>query len=585
MYRFTVMLWLFTSIVWGQQNEITVTGKVTDGLAPIGDVNITISNSDEGTKTDVNGFYSLKVNEGTLIRYSHIGFETVEILAEDISRTLNIVMVPEVNELDNVTVTKTLPRKTQKELFQEYNTNPNLIKTMFGILDKDVVGYSMRTVDEKEIKIVYPDLSFLINNRFAGVASRCNPATGLLETTMRKVTSLGNAGGGGSIYEVDGTIFDSLPCAMVDISNIKRIAVIPSFSGLTKYGTMAKAGIVIINTKTGNFSPGANGIENYDQAKLRNNIYSNDALAFDTSSNEPEYLRQFRSSVTEEEAKKIYREQSAQYGKSYHFVLDAYQYFSKELGNGVFADGIIEEHKELFASDPMALKSLAYLYQEEGSFKKANELYKELFILRANYGQSYMDLANSYREIGEYKRAATMYARYGYLLKEGFLRAEDDQNIIMERELNNLIAFKGKDLLSKRELKNLVLDDEFKGTRLVFEWNDSEAEFELQFVNPEGNYFKSEHSLFADAESFKNKKISGFSSEEYLIDESIKGVWKVNAKYFGNKSLTPTYLKATIYHNYGSASQRKETKVFKLSLKNVSQQLFTVSNVLSIVSN
>ena len=59
----------------------------------------------------------------------------------------------------------------------------------------------------------------------------------------------------------------------------------------------------------------------------------------------------------------------------------------------------------------------------------------------------------------------------------------------MERELNNLIALKGKELLSKRELKKLVLDDEFDGTRLVFEWNDSEAEFEPQLVNSEGNSY------------------------------------------------------------------------------------------------
>ena len=138
---------------------------------------------------------------------------------------------------------------------------------------------------------------------------------------------------------------------------------------------------------------------------------------------------------------------------------------------------------------------------------------------------------------------------------------------LVERELNNLIALKGKELLSKRELKKLVLDDEFDGTRLVFEWNDSEAEFELQFVNPEGNDFKSEHSLMADADRIKDEKISGFATEEYLIDDSIRGVWQVNAKYFGNKSLTPTYMKASIYNNYGSAYQRKETKVFKLSLK------------------
>jgi tetratricopeptide (TPR) repeat protein len=552
-------------------------------MAPIEDVNISVSNSKNGTKTDANGYYSIVVNEGTLIRYSHIGFETVEILAEDISRTLNIVMVLEVNELDNVTVTKTLPRKTQKELFQEYNTNPNLIKTMFGILDKENIATTLYVLDEENFPPGALDLIDLVNGNLPG-ARGYKPDIDRQSwfVTMRGNQSINFATP--SIYEIDGLIFEEFPY-WLDISNIKRIAASPSLSGNVKYGGMANTGIVIINTKSGNFSPGANGIENYDQAKLRNNIYSNDALAFDISSNEPEYLRQLRNSATEEEAQKIYRKRSAQYGKSFHFVLDAYQYFSKELGNDKFAYGIIEEHKELFASDPMALKALAYLYQEEGSFKKANELYKELFILRANYGQSYMDLANSYREIGEDKRAAAMYARYGYLLQEGFLRAEDDQNIIMERELNNLIALKGKDLLSKRELKNLVLDDEFNGTRLVFEWNDSEAEFELQFVNPEGNYFKSEHSLFADAEGVKNKKISGFSSEEYLIDDSIKGLWQVNTKYFGNKSLTPTYLKATIYHNYGSASQRKETKVFKLSLRNVNQQLFTVSNMSTVVGN
>ncbi|WP_396638110.1 carboxypeptidase-like regulatory domain-containing protein [Maribacter sp. R77961] len=583
MYRFTIIVLLFTSLVWAQQNKIIITGKVTDGVAPIEDVNISVSNSDNGTKTDGNGFYSLRVNEGALLKYSHVGFETVEILAEDISRTLNIILVPEINELDNVTVTKTKPRKTQKELFQEYNTNPNLIKTMFGILDKENIATALYVLDEEDFPPGAIDLIDLVNGKIPNArGSKLNSDPRNWMITMRGNQSINFASP--SIYEIDGMIFQEFPY-WLDISNIKRIATSPSLAGNVKYGTLANAGIVIINTKTGNFAPGANGTANFDQAKLRNNSYGNDAIAFDTSNNIPEYLRQLRNSTSEEEAKKIYSERLEQYGTSYVFVLDSYQYFSKEVKNQKVADSIIEENKELFNSNPLALKALAYNYQEEGRLEKANELYKELFILRANYGQSYMDLANSYQEIGRYKRAAAMYARYGYLLEEGFLRTEGDLGIIMDRELNNLIALKGKDLLSKKELKSLVLDDEFDGTRLVFEWNDSEAEFELQFVNPEGNYFKAEHSLFADAEGVKNKKISGFSSEEYLIDDSIKGVWQVNVKYFGNKSLTPTYLKATIYHNFGSASQRKETKVFKLSLKNVNQQLFTVSNMSTVVAN
>ena len=130
----------------------------------------------------------------------------------------------------------------------------------------------------------------------------------------------------------------------------------------------------------------------------------------------------------------------------------------------------------------------------------------------------------------------------------------------------------------------MVWNDEFEGTRLVFEWNDSEAEFKLQFVNPEGRYYISEHSRLANMDRIKEEKIAGFSCEEYLMYGFLRGEWQVNVTYLGNKSLTPTYMKASIYNNYGSAYQRKETKVFKLSLKNVNRQMFKVSNTAGIVS-
>ena len=278
MKKCCLFLIIISASIWGQQKQITISGKVTDGTAPIPDVNISVPNSEKGTRTDAEGFYKISLDEGSLLVYSHLGYESVEIVTEDVDRTLNIVIIPIVNQLDNVTVIKTKPRKTQKELFSEYNTNPNLIKTMFGILDKETIGFSLRILDTEDLNVWYPDLSYLLNNRFAQVRSVCNRETGLLETSMREVITLGLAGGNSSIYEVDGVVYESLPCELVDVTNIKRIAVIPSFAGLTKYGTLAKGGVIIINTKTGNFSPGSNGIPNYDQAKIRNNVYDNSAL-------------------------------------------------------------------------------------------------------------------------------------------------------------------------------------------------------------------------------------------------------------------------------------------------------------------
>lgn len=43
-----------------------------------------------------------------------------------------------------------------------------------------------------------------------------------------------------------------------------------------------------------------------------------------------------------------------------------------------------------------------------------------------------------------------------------------------------------------------ILDDDMR-TRLVFEWNNQEAEFELQFVTPEGFYDTWEHKPGRDA--------------------------------------------------------------------------------------
>ena len=566
---------------FAQEKLNTIKGVVTYLDTPLVNAEIKVSGSEEATKTDMEGRYTINARPGQLVSYAYPSMRTLEIVVEDVTRILNIELTPEVNQLDEVVVEKTV-LKSQKQLQAEYATNKNLINTAFGILDKDVTSFAVRIAEGKDLNPIGIDIATVIQYRFPGVRVERNGLDFLNPTIYLRGGALGFFP---AIYDVDGLIITDFP-NFLQIENIERIAVISGLGAVTKYGGAANGGVIVINTKGANYFPEPGTDKPYDLARLRNNKFNGEVLTSeDLKKDRPIYLTKLMDSKSEAEAIATYNEQIKVYRSSYFYILDAYDHFSNRWKNTDFADGIIENNKQVIYDNPLALKALAYTYQAEDRLKEANEVYKEVFRLRPNYAQSYMDLANSYREIGENQRAAAIYARYGYLLEEGFLRAEGDLGIIMDRELNNLIALKGRELLSRRELKNLVLDDEFDGTRLVFEWNDSEAEFELQFVNPEGNYFKSEHSLLADANRIKDEKISGFSSEEYLIDDSVKGVWKVNAKYFGNKSLTPTYLKATIYHNYGSASQRKETKVFKLSLRNVNQQLFTVSNMSTVVGN
>ncbi|WP_282113357.1 carboxypeptidase-like regulatory domain-containing protein [Maribacter stanieri] len=580
MKNILILLVLVTFVTNIQAQSNTVKGKVTQMDSPLANVQISIIDSETATKTDANGFYQISVEPRDVIQYTYPGLNDVQILVEDVTRILNIEMSQEIHQLDEVTV-KGSNRKSQNELQQEYSYNPNLIKTAYGILDSETAPGKIRFLQENQINDVGICILDLMKNEFPGVNVVGDCVYGGL-IYIRGLNSVSQAPP--AVYDVDGQVLTQTPTWIAPAA-IQRLAVLNNLAMTTRYGSIGAGGVIVINTKASAYSRTVDG-KPIDYAKVKNNKYDNSALnTVDFKEGRPNYLIELLGADTEEDAKAIYALQIKKYSSSFYYVLDAYDYFSNRWNNQYFADMIVEDNKSIISSNPIALKSLAYIYQAQGQFKKANKLYEDVYTLRADYAQSYLDLANSYRELGLNQKAAAMYMRYDYLLAEELLQKEEQVKVIMDRDLNNLISLKGADLVSMDKVNEIKLDDDFKGTRLVFEWSDSEAEFELQFVNPEKRYYKSEHSLVANAERIQSEKRSGFSSEEYLIDDTLRGNWLVNATYLGNKSLTPTYLKATVYYNYGSASQRKETKVFKLGLRNINQQLFSVSNAVSIVAN
>jgi len=232
-------------------------------------------------------------------------------------------------------------------------------------------------------------------------------------------------------------------------------------------------------------------------------------------------------------------------------------FFLEKFGDRTMFDKISGHIAERFASNPTILKALAFKHESIGNHEMAKELYKKVFVLRPHYPQSYLNLANSYNDAGNPEQAATLFARYTHLVNEGFFQSSKIFDDIMVRDFNSLLKSDGL-LLSRNKRVVKTKEDDFKGTRLVFEWNDGEAEFELQFVNPDGQYSTWKHTL-AD-------------------------VWQVNVKYLGNKSLTPAYLKVTVYYNYGTNEQRQEVKIFKLSAKNINQEWLSIQRN-SLITN
>lgn len=564
---------LMTSAIFAQTKIIK--GKVfLDGTA-LKDVAISVAESTEKTNSSADGSYSLEADQGDIVEFRYTGLKTVEIIVEDVTGILNIDMYPDVNQLDEVTVVDR-KKNSKIETQEDYDDNKTHMLTTFGMLDLSKSAGLVRFLQGDNFnKGAICILDVLRGGVMPGVQvfGDCSRGGGVLIRGFTSITRVTPA-----IYDVDGIIFTEAPLWVIP-ADIRRIAVMAGIATAGKYGSLGANGVIVINTKTNVFLKDSTIDPSLDTARVTNNVYRNDASSsITTSGYGSKYLDAMSGAGSTEAAKAAYEQNRQAISGSYFFALDAFDHFLNERRDPDFAQKILEDTKVLFQDNPVALKSLAYIYDAAGLYDKSNEVYKEVFMLRPQYAQSYLDLARSYIAMGEHQKGATMLLRYDYLVDEAFLKTDDYVSVITDRELNNLLLLKGKSLVSGKTQRKYVLEDGFQGTRLVFDWADSEAEFDLQFVNPENRYGRWEHTYNANPERILQERKVGYNVEEYLIDEALNGTWKVNITYKGNKKLTPTYLKATVYYNYGSKSQSMETKVFKLQSKGINQNLFRIQN-------
>lgn len=552
--------------VLGSAQEVRnrIKGVVTDGETPIENVSVAVQGSEKGVKTNKEGRYVITAQPFDVLIFRYVGFQDVEIVVEDVTRILNIEMSSPVEQLEEVVV-KGKTKTRLEQLKVDYATNKEIISTTYGIIDRRSYRGAAHFLGGDEINHNAQCILDVVRSRFPGVQvfGDCYSG-GLIEIRRRP-----------AIFEVDGQVFKETPIWLVP-ETIDRIAVLSGATSIGRYGVTGAGGVIIINTKY--YADSFSSQSNISRSSFPYNPYQDDAIGIEAQKeNSPNYLIEFYSCSNMESARDMYKKNRKIYRNSPYYFIDSYTYF-KDMGDGKFANKIIESQMYLFEDNPVFAKALAYQFDANGDTKSSKDLYEKIFILRPSYAQSYRDLANSYRDYGNYKKSASMYVRYNYLLQEGFLKSDSiGIQPIIEREYNNLLVLENDKLFERP--KSRVRSNEysdFQGTRLFFEWNDSEAEFELQFVNPENNYFTWKHTMEANSERIKDEKLKGYSSEEFLINSSLSGEWHVNLNYKGNKKLTPTYIKITIYYNFGQSTQRREVKVFRLQLKNVNQKLFSV---------
>ncbi|MEC8832732.1 MAG: carboxypeptidase-like regulatory domain-containing protein, partial [Bacteroidota bacterium] len=341
-----------------------INGRVTDGESPLANVHVTNLTTDTKTLSNKQGAYNILASPREELQFTYVGMDTITIIVEDVTRILNIAMRPKVEMLDEVVVTKKISK--QRNLAMNYLTDSSIVNSSFGYLSPATVAYHLKVIDGKEFRPGSDVLSAIASRR-AGirVGNYGNYNTGQSGRTLflRGGGSIGNPRP--ALFEVDGNIFTDPP-VWLDVSNIERVGIIPGIQAVWRYGHIASGGVVLINTKNsfhGLREP--NSSKYYDRAKLRDNFVTGKVVSRSELKYElPTYVQEMESSPSFEKALEIYQKYQQDFSGVPYFYLDTYALFFEKFGES-HADNIIKEGMPFFESNPVWIKTLAFMYESQ----------------------------------------------------------------------------------------------------------------------------------------------------------------------------------------------------------------------------
>ena len=558
MVKMIPFAFLFLSLTVHAQNTIEkeISGIITYEGTPLSNVNILIKNSEKGTSTNNKGVYKIRAKEGDILQFTHINMKAIEVLIEDITTILNISMKAANNELDEVIISS----KKKNKQTGLYPKKPKKISSGGFTIDTRRTGYSVRYISGEELNLSGISIGRALQGKIASyklvVDEFGNEYAKLRDTGTLLTVKY-------AIWVVDGQVYNFAP--PIPLENIKEVAVLRSLAGVNRFGSEAIGGAIIINTTVGNFDP-VKDVYSEENPYTNKEYYNEDAVAYNLlSSPKLNYIIELESISNSNKAFKKYQELLSEHQDKSDFYLNVANSFKFKYNDFKNFKRVLLDSEEYSKLNPEELKIIAYLYQQEGFYENALSVYKKIIKLRPKHIQSYRDLINVYTELKQYKKALNT---YNYFFNKGFTIEENGIGEIMARE--------AEALTSKISKTNLP-DEKTLDTRIVFEWSSSEAEFTLEFINPQKQVYKIEHTLSDNSSLILDEKLKGYTSREFVIDGDIGGEWLVNLTYYGNKKYAPTYLKTTVFNNWGRSNEIKKTTVYKMTLKDQKTQLFKIN--------
>ncbi len=535
-----------------------ISGVVTGVEGALANVSIVNQSTGEGIASEADGSYHISANENDVLVFSYLGKKTVSVRTTK-ANVINITMSDISQSLDEVVLTN------EKEVEAEF------VNTGNGKVDTRRLGYDVEEIDNSAISDQDIDLIGAAKGQFTNFEIQ-NDIYNKADISQflgrgKNMTILLNQFG---LIVVDGvplgqseSNFGGLTYPQDNIINPDMIASITYLKGLAatnKFGTLGRNGVLLVTTK--------NAVLGEDPQRGKNvplgttDTYKGNAVSLNKLA-DIDYINALKKATNVNEAFKTYLGLRSKHESDYAFFVNVADYFTG-WNNPLITKRILSNVNE-FAKSIEALKAVAYKQEEYGFIGDALTTYKQIEKLFPEKSQSKRDLALAYVYNNKIDEALDVY--------DDMLSLNTNNNGLkktLTNEFKNLVNNKAK-------TKNLArVDDKYKRpisykSRIVFEWNNFDAEFDLNIINPQNRFVTISHTQDENAEKISREKQQGYALEEFYLTDADVGKWNFNMTYYGNNSMTPTFVKITTYKNYGTARESKQIKVVRLDKLNLEQ--------------
>ncbi|MCH1548235.1 MAG: TonB-dependent receptor [Flavobacteriaceae bacterium] len=222
-----INLCLFVATMFSSIQSQNISGKVSDiNLIPIGGVNVSVENTNNGAVTDFDGNFSLSnVDSNSKLVFSYLGYQTVTVEV-GMQNQFSIILNEDLSELDEVVV---IGYGTQKL--------------------SDISG-AVSSVSSSAIETIKPvRVEDALQGQASGINIISSGSPGSKPTVLiRGITSYaGNA----PLVVIDGVSQSIDDLNSLNPSDIKSVNVLKDAALASIYGVKGGSGVIVVTTKTG----------------------------------------------------------------------------------------------------------------------------------------------------------------------------------------------------------------------------------------------------------------------------------------------------------------------------------------------